>query len=270
MPSYIKIVAENVAEDWNPTPQQKSIYRHHDANHSDQADDIYSGAWYNRTRAFLNQFAGQYADPTFLDSWEMVEKLNFGAFFLAHPIAGYAFWSMLKASFELDTIVCGTLPDDEFQLENIGFQPFVYLQAEKIRSKWEISLKSLRKEIDSGSLEGDAMIRKIYDIIGGVENLQQSLKALKESFEENLPGMEFVGKMLEQARSAVDGRLQMIERYLNFDNRKRSRSLQCSDPKTTRKYFRCSLNMSLIDSRTTEEAEKEGQGKTDHFLALNL
>lgn len=238
MPSYIKIVAEQVKDNCNPTPQQRSIYRYHDAQDSDQADDIYSRAWYKRTRAFLDQFADQYSDPTILKSWEMIEELNFGAFFLAHPIAAYAFWSMLKASFELDTTVCGTLPDDESPLDNINFRPFVYLRSEEIRSKWETSLKSLRSEISSGSLTGDAMVRKIYDILAGVEDLQQSLAVLEDSFAENLTDMEFVDKMLEEAESAAEERFQMIERYLNFDNRKRTRNSQSSDPEVPRKCLR--------------------------------
>ena len=247
MPPYIEIVAKNVSENYNPTPHQKSIYRHHDANHSDLADDIYSMTWYLRTRAFLDQFAEQYSDPTILDSWEMVERLNFGAFFLAHPIAGYAFWSMLKANFELDTTVCGTLSEEEIQLENMNFQPFMYLRATDIHKKWAKSLKALRDEIQSGALSGGAMVRRVYDIITKVETVQQSLKALETSFIENLQGMEFVEKMLEQAQTAVNKRLQMIETYMNFDNRKRSQDFDLSDSENRRKYLYIESDLSLIN-----------------------
>jgi hypothetical protein len=90
MASYIQLPTRIDSQDCNPTPQQRAVYSYHEALDSDAADDIYSFEWFQRTKSFCTQFAKQDATHvTTLTTWELVEDLDFGAFFLAHPVAAY-------------------------------------------------------------------------------------------------------------------------------------------------------------------------------------
>ena len=108
MGSYIQLPTAIDGQDCDPTPQQRAVYNYHEALHSDAADDIYSFEWFQRTKSFFKQFARSNAQATTLTTWEMVEDLDFGAFFLAHPVAAYSLWHLLQSCYELDRVVCGT------------------------------------------------------------------------------------------------------------------------------------------------------------------
>jgi hypothetical protein len=219
MASYIQLQAPMDGQDCNPTPQQRAVYSYYEEIHSDAADDIYSFEWFQRTKSFFQQLARQDKPVTALTTWEMVEDLDFGAFFLAHPVAAYSLWHLLQACYELDRVVCGTSPEEIRKLESWQLlKPFVYLKSRKIRSNWTRSLKLLKKEIECGDLEGDRLVRTLYDILRGVERLVTSSTALKDNFSVNLRDMKFVDEMLEKVARVVDNRCSMIADLLKLED----------------------------------------------------
>jgi hypothetical protein len=240
MESYIQIETRPVPEDYNPTPQQRAVYRFHDQRQTDEAGDIYSSEWFDRTRSFLEQYASHYELPTTLNSWEMVQTLDFGAFFLAHPVAGYSLWIFVRACADLDWVVCRT-PAAEF--DKISVRPFVYLQSKKVHAKWEKSLRILKSEILKGVLDGDELIQRVYDIMRGVERLKHSCSMLGETFGENLKGMRFADKMVDEAVNAVNDRCQMIESLLRVDSGWRTLTDETSS-KATDSSFHFPTNVS--------------------------
>jgi hypothetical protein len=219
MGSYIQLATAIDGQDCNPTPQQRAVYSYHDALQSDAADDIYSSEWFQRTKSFFKQFARSNAQATTLTTWEMVEDLDFGAFFLAHPVAAYSLWHLLQACYELDRVVCGSSPENLRVVESWeSLKPFLYLKSKKVRTKWSKSLKLLKTEIEHGDLEGEPLLRRLYDILCGVERLENSLADLKENFLANLKDMKFVDKMLEKIATVVEDRCCMIEDLLKLED----------------------------------------------------
>jgi len=219
MSSYIELPTAIDGQDCDPTPQQRAVYSYHEALHSDAADDIYSFEWFQRTKSFFKQFARSDAQATMLTTWEMVEDLDFGAFFLAHPVAAYSLWHLLQSCYELDRVVCGSSREELRIVESWeSLKPFVYLKSKKIRTKWSNSLQLLKKKIECGALEGDPLVRRLYDILCGVERLENSLADLKENFSVNLKDMKFVDKMLEKVDRVVDDRCRMIADHLKLED----------------------------------------------------
>lgn len=219
MASYIQLPTTVDGRDCNPTPQQRAVYSYHEALDSDAADDIYSFEWFQRTKSFFEQYAKQDAHVTTLTTWEMVEDLDFGAFFLAHPVEAYSLWHLLQACYELDRVVCGS-SQEELRLVASweSLKPFVYMRSKKVRTKWNKSLRLLKKEIECGALEGDTLVRRLYDILCGVERLQNSAAALTDNFSANLKGMKFVDKMLDKVDDVVESRCSMITTLLKLED----------------------------------------------------
>jgi hypothetical protein len=221
MASYIQLHTELDSQDCNPTPQQRAVYSYHEKIHSDAADDIYSSEWFQRTKLFFKQFAKQQKHVTALTSWEMVEDLDFGAFFLAHPVAAYSLWHLLQACYELDRVVCGFSHEELPKVEKWQLlKPFVYLRARKISTQWVKSLKFLKEQIECGALEGDELVRTLYDILCGVEKLIASSAALKDVFAVHLRDMIFVDEMLQKVNTVVDDRCGMIAAHLKLEDSK--------------------------------------------------
>jgi hypothetical protein len=219
MSSYIELATAVDGQDCNPTPQQRAVYSYHEEIHSDAADDIYSSEWFQRTKSFFKQFARQDSHATTLTTWEMVEDLDFGAFFLAHPVAAYSLWHLLQACYDLDRIVCGSSQEELRIVESWqSLKPFVYLKSKKIRAKWIKSLKLLKKEIECGDLEGDSLVRTLYDLLCGVERLDNSSVELTENFSINLRNMKFVDTMLEKVAIVVEDRRCMIADLLKLED----------------------------------------------------
>jgi hypothetical protein len=236
MTEYIEI---SPALDWpiyNPTAQQRAVYGFYERRNSDDASDIYSPEWFQRTKSFMERFAAPDVRTTVttLKSWAVVEDLDFGAFFLAHPIAAFALWRLLQASYELDRAVCGGSGGDdgasaETQRELAAWQemkPFPYLKSDAIRAKWSSALQRLKKEIECGALEGDALVRALYSILCGVERLENAFVALQDSFSVNLKNLIYMDKMLDEIRDAVDSRCRMIVDVLKLDENEDENALQ--------------------------------------------
>lgn len=218
---YIQIEPAVDKYDCNPTPQQRAIYNFHERRHSAEADDIYSLEWFQRTKSFLEKFSQSDAHPKTLNSWDMVEDLDLGEFFLAHPISGYSLWNMLQACYDLDRIICGNSAQDMERVEKWQtYKPFIYFKDKdkKIRDKWRKSLKLLKKEIECGFLEGDPLVQKLYGILIGVERLESAFEALEDNFSANLKGLKYVDDMLDKIAKVVDDRRRMIAENLKLDS----------------------------------------------------
>lgn len=216
--SYIQIINSFHGQNLNPTPQQRAVFGFYDARHSEAAEDIYSSEWLRLTRSFFEAFAREDSPPITLTSWEMVEDLDFGAFFLAHPIAAYSLWHMLQSCYELDRVVCGT---SAAQLEKVAtwqkLKPFIYLKSKKIRTTWKSSLKLLKKQIDCGALEGEELMSKLNAILYGVEKLENALYDMQQNFKINLKDLKYADVMLEKAVKVVEERQRMIADLIYLD-----------------------------------------------------
>ncbi|KAF4628210.1 hypothetical protein G7Y89_g9941 [Cudoniella acicularis] len=188
----------------NPTPQQRAIYNFHEARHSNEADDIYASAWFKRTKDFMKH-AHQNAHVV-LDSWQEVEILEFGVFFLAHPVAGYSLWHFLCACNELDAIVCGRPPIDDW----IKLKPFSYTETEEDQNAWEEALRDLKGRIESGDLEGENLLQKLYAIFCGLEKLDVTFQTVEDTFISNLGSKMFAEEMMNTIRTAKEWRCQKI------------------------------------------------------------
>jgi hypothetical protein len=214
---YIKLEGKIQSPDCNPTRQQRAVWRFYESRNSDEADDIYSSEWYERTVSFLKKFARKNKAPKVLKSWEMIENLEFGPFFLSHPVAAYALWQMLEAFYDLDYVVCGTSEEALATIEQWKeVPPFIYLntkrgkEARNIRAKWADSLQQLKKEIECGDLEGEELISRLTNILVKVQKMERAFDAMKENFAESLKGMVFVPDMIEKVGNVVEERRRVI------------------------------------------------------------
>ena len=129
--AYLEAVTGADLENGNfdPKVKQKQVYKYYDSRYSDEALDIFSEEWENRI-IFWHQRAVNRAAET-MSSDELLETLDFGSFFLAHPIAAFSLWQVLQACYELDRAVCG-----DIKVVNSWEQlkPFEYLRDAGIQS----------------------------------------------------------------------------------------------------------------------------------------
>jgi len=217
----------------NPTRQQRAVYSWHEKRNSDAAIDIFSTEWFKRTRSFLEKHSNPDSPGLRLENLDKVEDLEFGSFFIEHPIAAFALWQFLQACYALDRIVCinplsyeNDRRADETKL--LGWEklpPFQYLNAcsskdGKIRKKWIESIGQLKKEIESGALEGDMLVSRLYDMYIGIDRLQSSVSGLRLGFDESLKGLKFKREMLDRAANVVEERLRITSLVLKLDRSK--------------------------------------------------
>lgn len=211
---YIELEGTIKSPDCNPTSQQRAVWRFYESRNSDEADDIYSPEWYRRTLSFFEKSGRENNAPEVLKSWEMIQNLEFGPFFLSHPIPAYALWHMLQAFYELDYTVCGIYEDEVKIIEKWkDLPPFEYLNAKnskKIRVKWSKSLERMKKEIECGALEGEGLISRLASILVAFQKVESAFNALKENFAENLNGMLFVDEMIKNIGKVVEERRRII------------------------------------------------------------
>lgn len=217
----------------NPTRQQRAVYSWHEARNSGAADDIFSTEWFERTRSFLVKHSSLDSPDVKLESLEKVEDLEFGAFFIEHPIAAFALWQFLQACYALDRVVCIN-PLSYEELRNADenrikdwetLPPFQYMNAcsskdGKIRRKWTTSMEQLRKEINHGALEGEMLVTRLYDMYNGIDRLKSSMSALRDSFDESLKGIKFRREMLDRAENVVKERVKILSLVLKLDQNK--------------------------------------------------
>jgi hypothetical protein len=214
----------------NPTRQQRAVYSWHEARNSGAADDIFSTEWFERTRSFLVKHSSLDSPDVRLESLEKVEDLEFGAFFIEHPIAAFALWQFLQACYALDRVVCinplsyeDLRNADENRIKDWEtLPPFQYMNASsskdgKIRRKWTTSMEQLRKEINHGALEGEMLVTRLYDMYNGIDRLKSSVSALRDSFDESLKGIKFRREMLDRAENVVKERVKILSQVLKLD-----------------------------------------------------
>jgi hypothetical protein len=219
MASYIRLGTSFDGKYCNPTSQQKSVYNFYESRHSREADDIYSREWFERTWSFLKQYStSPNQKPKALESWEMVEDTDFGAFFVAKPVAGFSLWCVMQEFYELDRAVCGS---DEVGLGIVkeweNWRPFVYLKSKEVKKRWRKWLEKLRREIERKNLVGEPLLLRLYDIFCGVERLERAMERLEINFGVELEGMMFMEEMVEKVRRVVTGRRAIVGDLLKFE-----------------------------------------------------
>lgn len=228
MTTYIEAIARRDTdwEKFDPKAKQKVIYMWYDRKYSDDALDIYSKEWHERIRAWnktwveAHQLAIDKSNEA-LTIDELLESLDFGIFFLAHPIAAFSLWRVLQASYELDRAVCGdttqvTLWED--------MPPFRYLKDQGIQQKWNSEIEQLKEQMKRPSSRFGKQSSKfrMYEILAGVERYEHAVTSMKENFAYNGEGKEFASWMTERIEEGFERRLTVIE-LLNFqDNELRS------------------------------------------------
>jgi hypothetical protein len=194
--------------------KQRKVHKWYDARYSDQALDIYSQEWQKRISSWENRLAG---DKTMkLNSDRQLNNLDFGQFFLRHPVAAFSLWQVLQACYELDRAVCGTTCDDLEKIESWqALPPFRYLCSRKVKQTWEVSLKGLKERIKSQDAD-DMWELKIYDILLGVERFERAFASLHDNFAANLEGERFAGWMTKRIEDGIGDRFSMIDQLLEF------------------------------------------------------
>jgi hypothetical protein len=189
----------------NPSPQQRAVYNFHEQRHSNEAEDIYTSTWFERTENFL-EHAVPNKQSILLKNWDMIRELEFGVFFLAHPIAGYSLWQFIHACDELDAIICGST-----QIESwLSLNPFQLMERNDIKTTWMHSLQLLRSDIEERVLRGELLLQKLYAIFNGVEQLDSVYTSLDATFISNLEGKHLTDQMMYTITSAYDWRRRMI------------------------------------------------------------
>jgi hypothetical protein len=204
---------------FDPKVKQKAIYTWYDSRYSDEALDIYSEEWQKRI-IFWHQRAIDNTATT-LSSEETLERLDFGSFFLAHPIAAFSLWQVLQACYELDMAVCGNSKADLDEIESWQkLNPFKYLRDSTVQDKWRSSLELFKKQIkrksEDSELEEESWELRMYDILVGVEKFEMAFESLQENFSANLAGKSFAQWMIARIEDDIGKRFSMIDRLLEF------------------------------------------------------
>lgn len=204
---------------FDPKEKQKAIYLYYDSQYSDEALDIYSEEWQKRI-LYWHQKAIDSAATT-LSSEENLEKLDFGGFFLAHPIAAFSLWQLLQTCYELDVAVCGNSKADLDEIESWQkMNPFKYLRDRSAQDKWRASLELFKAQIKAKSEDMDVQEEswelRMHDILVGVEKFETAFESLQENFKANLEGESFAQWMIARIDEDIGKRFSMIHRLLDF------------------------------------------------------
>jgi len=204
---------------FDPKEKQKAIYLYYDSQYSDEALDIYSEEWQERI-LYWHQKAIDNAETT-LSSKKNLENLDFGGFFLAHPIAAFSLWQLLQSCYELDVAVCGNSKADLDQIESWQkMNPFKYLRDHSVQDKWRASLELFKAQIKAKSEDMDVQEEswelRMHDILIGVEKFETAFESLQENFRANLAGQKFADWMIARIDEDIGKRFSMIHRLLEF------------------------------------------------------
>ncbi|KAH6722148.1 hypothetical protein BKA61DRAFT_169407 [Leptodontidium sp. MPI-SDFR-AT-0119] len=210
--NYLEAVnrKDHDGDKFDPKTQQKAIYMWYDSRYSDEALDIYSKEWQERIRDWHHAHQSIVTSTnTTLSSDELLETLDLGNFFLAHPIAGFSLWRVLQACYELDRAVCGDT-DEVAQWQVMP--PFKYLKDEGNQSRWKAEIGLLKQQMVSlSSRFGKQPAKfKMYEILVGVERYENAFESLKENFETNGKGKGFASWMIGRLRRASETGLLLL------------------------------------------------------------
>jgi hypothetical protein len=204
---------------FDPKEKQKAIYLYYDSQYSDEALDIYSEEWQERI-LYWHQKAIDNA-ATNLRSEQNLENLDFGSFFLAHPIAAFSLWQLLQACYELDVAVCGNSKADLDEIESWQkLNPFKYLRDHAVQDKWRVSLELFKAQIKAKSEDTDVQEEswelRMHDILIGVEKFETAFESLQENFKTNLAREKSADWMIARIDEDIGKRFSMIHRLLDF------------------------------------------------------
>jgi hypothetical protein len=204
---------------FDPKEKQKAIYLYYDSQYSDEALDIYSEEWQERI-LYWHQKAIDNA-ATNLSSEQNLENLDFGSFFLAHPIAAFSLWQLLQACYELDVAVCGNSKADLDEIESWQkLNPFKYLRDHAVQEKWRASLELFKAQIKAKSedteVQEESWELRMHDILVGVEKFETAFESLQENFKANLAGEKSADWMIARIDEDIGKRFSMIHRLLDF------------------------------------------------------
>ncbi|KAH8818237.1 hypothetical protein F5882DRAFT_388578 [Hyaloscypha sp. PMI_1271] len=210
-------VASSDPDTFDPKEKQKAIYLYYDSQYSDEAQDIYSEEWQERI-LYWHQKAIDSAATT-LRSEENLEKLDFGGFFLAHPIPAFSLWQLLQACYELDVAICGNSKGDLDEIESWQkMNPFKYLRDHSVQDKWRASLELFKAQIKAKSEDMDVQEEswelRMHEILIGVEKFETAFESLQENFKANLAGQRFADWMIARIDEDIGKRFSMIHRLL--------------------------------------------------------
>jgi len=150
-----------------------------------------------------------------------LENLDFGSFFLAHPIAAFSLWQLLQVCYELDVAVCGNSKADLDEIESWQkLNPFRYLRDSSVRDKWTASLELFKAQIKRTSEDADIQEEswelRMYDILVGIEKFETAFESLQENFGANLVRERFAPWMIARIEEDIGKRFSMIDRLLEF------------------------------------------------------
>ncbi|PVH72376.1 hypothetical protein DL98DRAFT_596086 [Cadophora sp. DSE1049] len=206
--------------DFHPKDNQKAVHRWYDRKYSNEAWDIYSNDWELRIIEWHQAWheAHQTAlreTNTKLNTKRQLEKLPFGKFFLAHPIAAFSLWRVLQSCYGLDRAVCGDTKEVASWQQHV---PFEYFKDDKIDLKWQTELELFKQEIASSRLKfsKQSWELKLYDMHRGIEAFEKEVAALKVNFRENLSEKKFGIWMIERIEEGMGKRIAMITDLLKF------------------------------------------------------
>jgi hypothetical protein len=194
----------------NPTQEQKKVYKFFKSRHSHDADDIYSREWFDRIVQF--QESKPQGKETMGDfSSEMLDALEFGAFFLSYPVPAFSLWLLLNACYDLDRKICSDMSEDSLQVWR-DMRPFAYLKSEEIRLKWKDSLATLHEKISTDELGGERLIQELYDMVSGIQRMEIALADLRDSIKahRDRKAKDFLAEVLDLVGVAIDKRCEII------------------------------------------------------------
>ncbi|KAH7356872.1 hypothetical protein BKA65DRAFT_216464 [Rhexocercosporidium sp. MPI-PUGE-AT-0058] len=202
--------------DFHPKDKQKEVYKWYDLQYSNEAWDIYSNEWESRILAWheAHQIALQETSTT-QNSDEQLERLPFGTFFLAHPIAAFSLWRVLQSCYGLDRAVCGDT--DEVALWQ-HLAPFQYLRDNDIEKKWQAELETFKHQVTSTRLnfKKQSWELKVFNIFRGIEIFEKEFAALRENFKVNLVDKKVGLWMIDRIEEDVGKRIAMITDLLKL------------------------------------------------------
>ncbi|KAN0102656.1 hypothetical protein V8E51_010969 [Hyaloscypha variabilis] len=197
----------------NPTQEQRKVYKFFKSRQSHDADDIYSREWFDRIVQFQeSKPIGREIVGNF--SSEMLDTLEFGAFFLSYPVPAFSLWLLLNACYDLDRKICSDISEDSLQ-EWRDMKPFVYLKSEEIQLKWKESLATLREKIRTDELGGERLIQELYDMVSGIQRMETALTDLRDSIQaikghRDRKAKDFLTGISDLVGVAIDKRCEII------------------------------------------------------------
>jgi len=192
----------------NPTPEQKAVYRFYESRHSNDADNIYSTEWFSRIVKFQESSSLRKEKGDCLP-WTRVDDLEFGPFFVLHPVPAFSLWLLLDVCYDLDKKVCCDV-SEQVRMEWRGLKPCDYLTSDVVQFQWKKSLEGLKRRMQSEELGGEILLQELYDMVSSLRRMEAALGALRDSIKTTRRDKNFLKELLDIVGLAVDNRCEII------------------------------------------------------------